>query len=280
MTAKNDRYAEIKRKIIGYAGQDAAIEAVVAIGSSTRSDIPADEYSDLDLIIATSEPEKWYSGEYPALFGNIRISFIEPTLGGGKERRSIYDEDKDVDMIIFTPVQFETAINDGTAGWVMNRGYSILYDSGRFSEMIEKNIKPVVTRPEMTEEEFVNIVNDFFFHNIWAYKKLRRGELWSAKMCIDAYLKERLLKMIEQYEIVSGSTDVWHDGRFIDRWADRSIVGELVSCFAHYDTGDCRKALTATHRLFARLASFVAEKRGYSYPVTAQECAAAYLNKI
>ena len=279
MSIADDRYAEIKRKIVGYAESDGNIESVVAIGSSTRDGIPADEFSDLDLIIATSEPGKWFSGEYPAMFGNISISFIEPTLGGGMERRSIYDEDKDVDMIIFTPAQFETAIKDGTAGWVMNRGYKILYDSGRFSVMISEHIRLAVDRPEMTETDFVNIVNDFFFHNIWAYKKLRRGELWSAKMCIDAYLKERLLKMIEQYEIVSSGADVWHDGRFIDRWAERAVIDELGSCFAHYDTDDCRKALCATHSLFARLASFVAEKRGFRYPTEAQECAAEYLKK-
>ena len=279
MNTASDRYAEIKRKIIGYAERDNDIEAVVAIGSSTRDSIPADEFSDLDLIIATAEPEKWFSGEYPSLFGNVSISFIEPTLGGGMERRCIYDEDKDTDMIIFTPEQFETAIKDGTAGWVMNRGYRILYDSGRYSAMISEYIKPAVSRPEMTEADFVNIVNDFFFHNIWACKKLRRGELWSAKMCIDAYLKERLLKMIEQYEIISSGADVWHDGRFLDRWADRTVIDGLGSCFAHYDTDECRKALYATHTLFSRLASFVAVKRGFRYPTEAQECAAEYLKK-
>ena len=116
--AKNemDRYAEIKKNILHYAVSDEEIKAVVAIGSSTRDTVLADEFSDLDLIIATTDPDKWFSGEYPGLFGNVSISFIEPTLGGGKERRSIYDEDKDVDMIIFTPEQFETAIKEGVAG--------------------------------------------------------------------------------------------------------------------------------------------------------------------
>ena len=58
----------------------------------------ADEYSDLDLFIVTNNTERWFSGEYPERFGNVSISFIEPTLGGGRERRCIYDEDKDVDM--------------------------------------------------------------------------------------------------------------------------------------------------------------------------------------
>lgn len=88
----------------------------------------ADEYSDLDLIIVTEEVATWFSGEYPKKLGEVSISFIELTLGGGKERRCIYNEDKDVDMIIFTPNQFEDALKVGVCNWVMNRGYMVLYD--------------------------------------------------------------------------------------------------------------------------------------------------------
>ena len=46
--AKNDmdRYAEIKKKILHYAESDEEIKAVVAIGSSTRDTVLADEFLD------------------------------------------------------------------------------------------------------------------------------------------------------------------------------------------------------------------------------------------
>ena len=49
-----DKYIQIKRKILEYSESDDDIKAIVAIGSSTRSDIKADEYSDLDLFIVTA----------------------------------------------------------------------------------------------------------------------------------------------------------------------------------------------------------------------------------
>ena len=272
-----ERYRDIKQKLCKYAEQDKDMKAVIAIGSSTRSQVPADDFSDLDLIIVTSSPDRWYSGEYPEKFGNVSISFIEPTLGGGKERRCIYDEDRDVDMIIFTPLQFENALKEGVAEWVMNRGWILLYDGGGYVEMIPQFVKLEVHHAVMTKEEYENTVNDFFFHNIWACKKLRRGELWSAKMCIDSYLKERLLKMIGQYQLCFGDTDIWHDGRFLDRWADSSILDELKDCFAHYDNDDCRRALLSTHKLFARLARAVADNRGLAYPEKAEACAMSYM---
>ena len=128
MQTNTDRYTDIKEKLCGYAQKDDDIRAVIAIGSSTREDTPADEYSDLDLFIITRAPDRWFSGEYPRLLGNVSISFIEPTLGGGRERRCIYDNDRDVDMIILTPEQFDAALKEGVAQWVMNRGYKFLCD--------------------------------------------------------------------------------------------------------------------------------------------------------
>ena len=89
-----DRYKEIKENICHYSEADSEVKAVIAIGSTTRESLKADEYSDLDLIIVTDSPTSWYSGEYPMQLGEISIGFLEPTLGNGKEYRAIYDEDK------------------------------------------------------------------------------------------------------------------------------------------------------------------------------------------
>lgn len=274
-----DKYADIKNKLMEYAEQDTEIKAVVAIGSSVRTDAAADEFSDLDLIIATENPEKWVTGEYPGRLGKVSISFVEPTLGGGKERRVIYEEDRDVDMIIFTPKQFTDNIKNGVAQWIMNRGYDVMYDSGGFTEQIRQNIRQGHMDPRVTDTEYRNLVNDFYFHNIWAYKKLLRGEIWAAKMCVDAYLKNGLLKMMELYCFYRNGADVWHDGRFLDRWADDDILRELKSCFGHYDKDDIRAALMATHKLFDRLAQTVAEILGYAYPYEAEKCAQKYIDR-
>ena len=272
-----DRYIDIKNRIIEYAGQDEDMKAVIVIGSSTREEVKADEYSDLDLIIVSENVNRWYSGEYPNLLGDVKISFIEPTLGGGKERRCIYDEDRDVDMIIFTQSQFEEALKSGVASWVMNRGYDVLYDAIAIEKEIEIYVKKGHSNPDITAEEFENMLNDFYFHNIWASKKLLRGELWSAKMCVDAYLKNYLLRAIELYCYEIKDKDVWHDGRFIDQWAGACIIDKLNHCFAHYEKADVLNALKATNSLFEELTRKLAMKKGYLYPEKAAECANAYL---
>lgn len=274
-----DKFAGIKKNILEYASRDTDIKAIVLIGSSVRETVTADAFSDLDLIIATENPEKWLTGEYPERFGTVSISFIEPALGDGKERRIIYDEDKDVDMIIFTPEQFVNNIKNGVVQWVMNRGYEVMYDSGGFTELIKQYVNNESSNPKMSEAEYRNLVNDFYFHNIWASKKLKRGEIWAAKMCVDGYLKNHLLKMMELYCFLQDGRDVWHEGRFLDQWAEDDILKELKYCFAHYEKDDIMRALLATHKLFDRIAKTVAEMLGYHYPYEAEKCAKGYINK-
>ncbi|MGN0165520.1 MAG: aminoglycoside 6-adenylyltransferase [Lachnospiraceae bacterium] len=274
-----DRYFEIKKRLISLAKSDEDIKAVVLIGSSTRDVIKADEYSDLDVIIASDNTEKWLFGDYPEKLGDVKISFVEPTLGGGQERRVLFDGALDVDMIVFTPEQFESAIKEGVASFVMNRGYEVLYDSENFSVLLKENISAQILHSDLSEAEFNNIVNDFFFHTVWASKKILRGELWSAKMCVDAYLKNNLLKIIEAYSSIKNNVDVWHDGRFLDRWAEKEILADLKTCFAHYNKEDLTAALFSTEKLFARLAEKTAEIKGYKYPDKAEKYAEKLLNE-
>lgn len=278
-TNTTEKYHEIKRRLLLLAENHAEIKAVVAIGSSTRSDVPADEYSDLDLIIATDDTESWLYGNLPAQLGDVKISFVEPTLGGGMERRVLYDGWLDVDMIVFTSEQFLNAVNDGTANWVMNRGYAVLHDRIGAAKLLKQKITLEILKPDFSEGEFQNLANNFYFHTVWAAKKLLRGELWSAKMCLDSYLKNLLLKVLEVHATTKNHADVWHGGRFLDRWADEETCAELKNCFAHYDKSDMKNALKSTHRLFARIATETAALKNFAYSNEAEKFSNKFLEE-
>lgn len=61
-------------------------------------------------------------------------------------------------------------------------------------------------------------------------------------------------------------TDVWHNGRFLEEWADKELVHKLRSCFAHYDKEEIISALISTYELFSKLAKTVASYCNYAYP--------------
>lgn len=76
-----------------------------------------------------------------------------------------------------------------------------MYDAMGITGILKESVEPVVKYDLLSMDEFYNMVNDFLYHIIWASKKIQRGELWTAKMCIDAYLKRYLLRVMEMYTI-------------------------------------------------------------------------------
>ncbi|MGN0597539.1 MAG: aminoglycoside 6-adenylyltransferase [Ruminiclostridium sp.] len=261
-------------------GEYEEIKAVVAIGSQTRKIEKADEFSDLDIFFICDKPDLMiYSDRYVSRLGNVKMSFIEDTIGGGKERRILLEKYLDVDIIPMTPQDFERLIKDNTLTVLFSRGYDVLFDRWGVTELLSSAEIAPSYFDVISEDEFNNLANDFFFHVVWAKKKILRGELWCAKMCVDGYLKNHLLKIIQLSMVCrkGGAYDVWHDGRMLEKWADRDIVSDLKMCFARYDSGEMWTALAETYKLFARLSEECAEKLGYGYPYGARDFAGEYI---
>ena len=52
---------------------------------------------------------------------------------------------------------------------------------------------------------------------------------------------------------------------------------KLGLCFAHYEKSDIRNALFNTHDFFRNLATMIAEKNGFEYPLKAETTAKEYI---
>jgi aminoglycoside 6-adenylyltransferase len=61
--------------------------------------------------------------------------------------------------------------------------------------------------------------------------------------------------------------DIWHSGRFLEKWADPRIVGELRQVFARYNEAEIKQALWATLDLFRWVALETAANLEFSYPI-------------
>lgn len=272
-----DRYLQIKQRLLRVAENDDGLLAVIAIGSSAREYVKADEYSDLDLLLVCSDSTDWLYGDLPSKLGEVKITFAEPTFGGGMERRVLYSDSLDVDLIVLTQQQLEAALCEGMASQVLGRGYAVIYDNIGVSEVLKEKLNGTALHRKITEGEFINTVNDFWFHAVWSAKKILRGELWTAKMCIDAYMKGLLLKIMELRKC--DREDVWHNGRFLEKWAGEDAVEALGGCFARYERESVMAALWNTAKLFGNLARHAAANLGFSYPAEAEGYALSLLTE-
>jgi aminoglycoside 6-adenylyltransferase len=264
-------YKQLIEKYVRWAMSDPGTRAAIIIGSRARADHPADEWADLDVIVVTPDLQRYAATtDWLESIGNPWLTFIEQTLGGGIERRAVFEGGLDVDFALVPTEWVRQIVSTGVPpdlADIIRRGVRVIVDKdGLAAQLLQMPLDAPLPCPP-TQAEFLEVVNDFWYHTIWTAKHLRRGELWWAKSCCDDYLKSRLRRVMEWHAraMKGQSYDTWMRGRFLEEWADPRAVEELKGIFAHYDAEDVWRALLATMDLFRRMAVSTAERLGYPY---------------
>ena len=267
-----------------WAEKRSDIRAACVIGSRARTDHPADEWADLDLIVITTNPEYYLSKtSWIDELGKPLLTFLETTPASEtRERRVLFEGMLDVDFNILKQEIAAELLRPGAQQRspkllvdVFGRGMRILIDRDQMLTKLRTFVSSVVKSPPLkpTEEEFLGVINDFLYHVVFSAKHLRRGELWWTVQCLDSYLQELMKTMIEWHALATSDwkRDVWFRGRFLEEWANPEDTGALSKAFAHYDKNDVKQSLTASMALFSRVAKETARILGYQYPDAADK---------
>jgi len=277
-------YEELVERLVEWAETRPDIRAAVIVGSRGRVDHPADEWADLDVILVTTDKERYLSTtDWIGNIGNPLLTFLEPTAWGGEmERRVLFEGMLDVDFSVVPQESAHKLIRAGisqqTARQIADtfgRGMRVLIDKDGMLERLRALVSSIEAPPpgQPTQDEFLEAVNDFLYHAVFTAKHLRRGELGVAGTCCNCYMQRLLLRMIEWHARAKHgwNYDTWFRGRFLEEWADPYALEGLREAFARYDKQDVGRALLATMGLFRWTATEIASKLGYQYPTDVDE---------
>jgi aminoglycoside 6-adenylyltransferase len=302
-------YDQLIDRFVKWARTEKSVRAAILIGSRARRERPADQWSDFDLILIVTDPQLFLSRtDWLEKIGQPRLTFLESTATGGEmERRVLFDGGLDVDFAVipnkdarglvwYLRIQkrfpFLLRLFPGPArrmaqtvsGFfdILRRGVRILVDKDGLSEYLDRAPATDESARLPAQAEFLEAVNDFWYHSVWTAKHLRRGELWWAKSGCDDRLKWLLRRMMEWHARATKGPDfdTWMRGRFLEKWADPRAVRDLRETFAHYDEQDTWRALQATMNLFRWLSLETAERLAYSYPTAEADYAAGLVKKL
>lgn len=256
----HETYEQLIERFTAWAEREENVRAAIIIGSRARKDHPADEWSDLDIILLARDPAVyWQTKEWLTAVGTPWLSFVEPTPDGrGFERRVLFAPGLDVDFVPSPAAAFRQLLEyeiPSDIADMIRRGIRFLVDKDNLAALLPAFPHDPVTAQPLSEQEFLNLVHNFWYHTLWTAKHLRRGELWWAKGCCDMHLKGLLQQMLMWHAKATkgADTDTWLRGRFLEEWADPRAVAALADAFAHYDVEDVWRALLATMDLFAWL---------------------------
>lgn len=115
MAQETDTYDLLIERFVIWATQEENVRAAFIIGSRARMDHPADEWSDLDVIIMAYDVERYrQSADWLHPIGTPWLTFVEPTPDGrGFERRVLFAPGLDVDFAPSPVAPFRQMLEEG-----------------------------------------------------------------------------------------------------------------------------------------------------------------------
>lgn len=262
----NTRMELLAAAVADWARERDDVRGALVVGSQARSDVPADRWSDLDVGLFVDDPARLADdATWVEEFGRPVLTFLEPTAFGNRvERRVLYEGGQDVDFALLESSAWRQFASLPEARVTAKRGYRVLYDEVGIANALRELPAPTAPTPP-DASALTELASDFWYHALWTAKKLRRGEVFTAISCLDGYLKERLVTLLEWHaRAVDPSVDVWHHGRFLERWADPGALAALERAYAHYDLRDVARALWETVDLFQGLEEETARRLGFA----------------
>jgi aminoglycoside 6-adenylyltransferase len=264
-------YETIISRFMEMAENDENIRAALIVGSRARTVVPADEYSDLDIVAIVENPSSFLDDtDWLGKIGKHYLTFLENTaVGGGKERRVLFKEGLDVDFAFFPVSALPELEQDPEPLGVFAKGVRVLFDKDGTVTTLVRQAPKKLPAPQMPgPEEVGHTIHDFWYHAVLAAKKIRRGELLDAKSICDSYMKHLLMQLVRtQAKLNHGlAFDTWHGNRFFEKWADPETVAAYKNLYGGYAEEDVWKALHDTMSFFRETAKEVCLKMDLHYP--------------
>ncbi|MEQ9639770.1 MAG: aminoglycoside 6-adenylyltransferase [Alphaproteobacteria bacterium] len=276
-------------RFIAWAMAAPDVRAVIQIGEFDRKATNSPAWSDVDLLIATTQPQRRLAEtDWLARLGQPVMTFIESAgLADESQRRVVFDDGIDLDLVPVTTSRLRHWVDMGVAedqSATGGRGYRVLVDKEDFAPRLaeREGVGDASGRAELPDRvQFGESVRDFWYQAGRCAKLVGRGDLWTARACCDVYMKRLLLRVLAwQTKVRHGDdTETWYEGRNLERWADDDQIDALGETFARYDKDDIVRALFATMALFSAAAHEAAGGLGYRYLEEAESAATATIQR-
>ncbi|MGM9974227.1 MAG: aminoglycoside 6-adenylyltransferase [Clostridiaceae bacterium] len=274
-------YDNIERNFVSWAQTVEDIRAAFVVGSRARSDHPADEWSDVDIIFFTSKQNYYLlKNQWLNNIGDICTSFVSQTDGGDPECLTLFDGGWQVDFVIHTLDDLRQIVKNKIIPDNFYRGVKVLIDKDHVADDIMPKSSRAPQGNPLSEDKFLQAINMFWFIALYIAKQILRNELWVVK-ARDNNMKQLLLQMIEWHEkTINGiEYDTWHAGRFLCEWVSKETQVELQNAFGHFDRIDSWRALMATMTLYKRLANDISNIKNFSYPYDLEKSVYDWINQ-
>jgi aminoglycoside 6-adenylyltransferase len=149
--------------VVAWGRQRRDVHAVVLVGSHARTEQPADRWSDIDLVMVVDDPTPYAaSPDWLGVFGQVLLSFLEPTaVGGFVERRVLFASGREVDVVLLPLAGAPRLAEDVEIAAVLARGFRVLVDKIDWEPALRRAASRPSPAGRPTPAAFAQLTHDF-----------------------------------------------------------------------------------------------------------------------
>jgi len=269
---------EILQKLKGWAQENESVRAFILTSSRVASSSsPTDVFSDYDVAIYVDSLKNFSNDDWLNAFGDVLVKWPE-------KPQTTHSKDWITRLVLFENrlrIDFQITFKTDILPTDYDLGYQVIVDKDGFTKDFPQatETQHLIKRP--SEEEFLTLINGFFWDATYIPKYLWRDNLYFAKFMFAQLHFEYLEKMIEWY---IGSQYDWSvstklHGVYFEKYLDKETWEEIRKTFVGPGIEENWEAFFKLNGVFTKFARSIAEKLSYKYPQEQEEKMNLYFRK-
>jgi hypothetical protein len=254
--------------LIDWATVAPEVALLVLIGSRVRPPgtvAAADEFSDWDFQIATTEPAKFAAGDWLRPLGITPLAYVlRPGRLGSSLKASAVTAQGELDLVVLPADQLRVVANRlGTGAGaddsmvtqalrdlaaVLGGGYRILKGENEFGPLY-RQVARASSPLRLDDAEVVRLAEAFVCDYVSTRRKLQRGEWRAALRWLHHQLVETNFRLLHELRLRQG-LDSFPDGRRLEGLGDPALEGwEVGTGPGVQGLGEAVEKAAGVHRL-------------------------------
>ncbi|MCJ7934837.1 MAG: AadS family aminoglycoside 6-adenylyltransferase [Chryseobacterium sp.] len=284
MTGRTEKLEQI----IHWAENNPDIRAVLLTSSLVNPYAPVDDFSDLDVELVFESRSAYETGnEWISLFGDP-ISMIEEkdSVFEGKHamKMVLYKDHVKVDFKLYQVSEFVEEIKQETLPGDWDVGYKVLVDKDGLTKDMKLPGYQSVMIQKPTEQQFQQLINDFWWDTTYVAKCLKRGDIFYAKFMSENILRTDYLVPLIEWNIAGNHN--WDNittnkhGRLFKKYLPEELWNRIEATFSGSHPEENWTALFKFADIVHELGTALAEKLNFTYPAKHENDIRNYLTEV
>ncbi len=269
---------EVLKKLKEWAEKSESVKVLILTSSRVASsDSHIDQFSDYDVAVYVDTLSNFNNDEWLEFFGDVLVKWPE-------KPRSTMNKEWVTRLVLFESrlrIDFQITDRLDILPSDYDLGYQIIVDKTGITKNFPQATKTKHLIKKPSEEEFLTLINDFFWDATYVPKYLWRNSLFFTKFMFAQLHFEYLEKMLEWYIASQHDWKVGTDvhGKYFEKYMDEPTWEEIKQTFTGVDTEENWKVFFKLTELFTKFAKHLAEKLNYDYPKEQEEKMIAYFRQ-